>query len=240
MSDGGAAETPTRGDLRRAPVSLLSRGSRFKPGVWRVSRSDGPLLLKDCAGSPPWWRPLARWLLAREVRALRRLDGVEGVPRLVGRVDRDAVLLSWVEGQPLGEPGTTADAPALAAALRRIVEAMHQRHVYHLDLRQRRNVLVDPAGRPWVVDFGAAHAPGPVGRLLLAPWLARVDRQAVLKVLARYAPEAMSADEARSFLRGQRWRRLWPFSPYRDRGLEAAVRRRLRDLSADGGADHEM
>lgn len=231
-----AARLPVwpRTDYRARPRSLLSRGSRCKPAVWRVEAADGPLVVFDCAELSGARRLLGRILLRRARRALARLDGVAGVPQLRGAVDRDAFAVSWVAGRPLDRDGFQRDPRGLAAQLRAILAALHARRVYHLDLRQRQNLLVDEAGRLSCVDFGAALAPGPLGAALAGRLLAWVDRQAALKYLARYAPEQLSLAEARGVLRGLRWRRLWVFSPYRERGEGDGARRRL---GAGGEAD---
>lgn len=219
--------------LDRLPRQLLSRGARFKPAVFRIELAAGPAVLKDCADIPALTRPLARWLLARERRAIERLAGLEGFPQLLARVDADALLIGVLPGRAMHGEVFGDDPRRWAAALRERVRAMHERHVFHLDLRQPQNLLADDARGLAVVDFGAAIAPGPLGRLLFGRLLAWVDRQAVLKYLARFAPGEMGEAEARSYLRGLFWRRLWIFSPHRNRGAEQAVRRRLQDLSAD-------
>jgi len=192
-----------------------------------VERSDGPVAVFDCVELPAAGRFLARWLLRRERRALERLRGLPGVPQVEAVVDRDAFAVSWLEGRPLDRETFQGDPHGLAGQLRRILEQLHQRRVFHLDLRQRQNLLVDGAGQLSVVDFGASLALGPVTGLLLGRLLGWVDRQAALKYLARYAPEELSPEEARAVLRGLRWRRLWIFSPYRERGERAGARRRL-------------
>ena len=209
---------------------LLSRGSRLKPAVYAMQGPDGrPVVIKDCAGIPAWSRPLARWLMRREAHLLGLLDGLEGFPQLVARLDRDGYACTVLEGEPLDRPHVAADPRGLAAQLRERVRQMHARGVFHLDLRQRQNLLVSAEGRLQVIDFGAGAAPrGPL-RWLLGPALARVDRQAVLKYLARWAPAALTVEEARAYLRARFWRRLWVFSPFRDHGEGAAVRQRLRD-----------
>lgn len=217
--------------------AVLSRGSRFKPEVARIELAAGPAILKDCAVLPGWSRPLARWLMRRELRAIARLAGLPGFPQILARVDRDAALIGLLPGRPLTGEDFAAAPRHWAGLLRARIAAMHARQVYHLDLRQPQNLLVDGEDLQ-IVDFGAGHAPGPAGRLLFAPLLRWVDRQAVLKYLSRYAPQEMGVEEARAYLRGLYWRRLWVFSPHRNRGAEAAVRRRLRelqDVSADGG-----
>ncbi|MBL7007367.1 MAG: hypothetical protein ISR76_00070 [Planctomycetes bacterium] len=217
----------TREDYRALDRRLLSRGSRLKPAVWRVEGPAGPLVVFDCAGLPRASRRLARWLLRRERLALQRLDGVEGVPQVAARIDRDAFAISWLAGTPLDRATFQRDPQGLARQLRAILAAIHARRVYHLDLRQRQNLLVDPAGRLACVDFGASLALGSFGDAILGRLLAWVDRQAALKYLARYAPEELSLEEARAVLRGLRWRRLWIFSPYRERGEGEGARRRL-------------
>ncbi len=218
--------------LDRLPRVLLSRGSRFKPAVFRIELADGPAVLKDCAGVPAWSRPLARWLLARERRAVERLAGLEGFPQVLASVDRNALLMGSLPGIAMHGEVFGADPRRWAGALREKVRAMHERAVFHLDLRQPQNLLADEERGLSVVDFGAAIAPGVFGLFCFGRLLRWVDRQAVLKYLARFAPQEMGEAEARSYLRGLFWRRLWVFSPHRNRGAEKAVRRRLQDLSA--------
>ncbi len=223
---------PTRAHFDHGARVLLSRGSRFKPSVWRLD-GDPACIVKDAATVPRGSRFLARWLLRRERRALCRLQGVEGVPQLLGDLDPNAFAQSLLPGKAL-EAAAFASAPRRrAASMRRIIAQMHQRRVYHLDLRQRQNVLYHGEDGVVLVDFGAAFAPGPLAVFLFG-WLLRwVDRQAVLKFLVRHAPEALTQAEARSVLRTLRLRRLWVFSPHQDHGERAAARARLRQCDEE-------
>lgn len=213
---------------------LLSRGSRFKPEVLRLELASGPAVLKDCAHLPFWSRWLGRWLMQREAGAMERLGGLPGFPPVLAQLDADAVLIGLLPGRPLDGEAFARAPQHWAAALRERVAQMHARGVFHLDLRQPQNLLIDEStGQLGVVDFGAGHVPGALTGWMLRPLLSWVDRQAVLKYLSRYAPQEMSREEAKAYLRGQFWRRAWIFSPHRNRGAVAAVRRRLQDLSAD-------
>ena len=207
---------------------LLSRGSRLKPAVWKVAHEGEPLLVKDTAMLRFPWRALGRWLLRRERRVLRRLTGMPRVPQLLGDIDGNAFATSWLRGEPLDRQRFQLRSAQIAADLRALLVDLHARGVFHLDLRQRQNILLDEEGRVAVVDFGAALAPGRLGRLLFGRLLAWVDRQAIYKYLARYAPEELSLKEARSALRALRWRRLWVFSPHRSRGVAEQLRGRIR------------
>jgi len=230
----GADPRLSRQALAGTTRVLLSRGSRFKPEVVRIELAAGPAVLKDCAHLPFWSRWLGRWLMHREAGAMEKLAGLEGFPPVLARLDADAFLIGLLPGRPLDGEAFARAPRQWAEALRERVAQMHSRGVFHLDLRQPQNLLIDEEqGRLGVVDFGAGHAPGILTGWLLRPLLSWVDRQAVLKYLARFAPGEMSRAEARAYLRGQFWRRAWIFSPHRNRGAVAAVRRRLLDLSAD-------
>src|SRR4051812_29957576 len=73
--------------------------------IERVER-DGVMLIRRDIGSARWWaRWFARRAAAREARALTRLDGIDGVPRLLawngGVLER-----SYLAGEPMqvGKP----------------------------------------------------------------------------------------------------------------------------------------
>jgi len=226
----------SRAGFETRPRTLLSRASRLKPAVWRVEGPSGPVLVKDVAGLPPLFRILGRMLLHRERRILERLEGLDGVPAVLGEWDADAFLTSWVAGEPLDRERFCAAGPRkLTDQLLSLLEEVHARGVYHLDIRQRRNLLLDSHGRVRLVDFGAAFGFGPLRRRLFGALLGWVDRLSVLKHLARYAPAELTPAEARSVLRAQRLRRLWVVSPHRPRGeVEGARARLARDAAQKG------
>jgi RIO-like serine/threonine protein kinase len=220
-----------RAQLEACSSLLLSRGSRWKPAVLRAVAADGQVrIVKDCRTVPLWSRWVARLLMGRECRIMRRLQGMEGFPVVLERIDRDAFTMEEMPGRPL-EPETFRLAPRrIADALLQRAEAMNSRGVYHLDLRQRQNILLGAALEVAIIDFGAAWAPNPLARRLFGRLLADVDRSAALKYLARFAPEQLTRAEAEEVLRGLRRRKLWVLSPYRSRGIEEAVRQHLQDM----------
>ncbi len=220
-----ASAVLTRDELDRLPRELLNRPSGIKPSVWRVEAPGGAVIVKDVGERrfPARW--LARWLLARERRVLEYLEGMERVPRVVGRVGRDAILLSLLPGRPLDERSFQSRPRELVSQLQALIDALHARGVFHLDLHQRKNLLVDDEGRLQLVDFGAALVPGPLLRAFVGRLLCWIDRQSTLKFLARFAPETLTREEARAVLRYSAVRRLWPFTTHRREGEQAARQR---------------
>jgi hypothetical protein len=176
-------------------VRLLNRGGRANPDVLLIERAEAePLVVKDY--QPRSWfvrRLLAPWLVWRELRILEALDGVAGVPRSQGRVDRVALAMEYLEGLPLrrrthqGQLG-----PGFFERLQRILDDIAGHGFVYLDLSSPTNVLARADGSPALVDLGSAL------RLPVPALLRRqLERRALRKMKRRfegtdraYAPEA--------------------------------------------------
>ncbi|HXV74690.1 MAG TPA: hypothetical protein VD788_00095 [Candidatus Polarisedimenticolaceae bacterium] len=201
---------PTREQL--AGARLFRKGQRTKADLLRVETADGPLIVKDFGGKPRWVRHGGRWMIARELRAYRRLTGCLGVTRALGRVDRYALALDYLDATQLAfSAQRTVDGAGKLAQLRAIVDGLHARGVVHCDLRSRDNVLVDPIGRLYVVDFAAAVClrPGSLVHRLLFARLAAIDRSACLK-WKRILDAGPLTDDERAFVdRFRAWRPFW-------------------------------
>src|SRR2546426_1067688 len=133
---------------------LRDKGGFLSPVIRLVPRDGGQAVLKDFRSRNPLTRAvLGPILVRREFAILRRLDGIPGVPKAYGIVDGRALLLEYVPGRTLGKfrPGELPD--SFYRALEETLDAVHRRGVVHLDLRQKKNVLVaDRDGRPHIID----------------------------------------------------------------------------------------
>jgi RIO-like serine/threonine protein kinase len=158
--------------------------------VERIEHAGRPYARRvACGGRLPLSRWVARRLLARERAALRRLDGLEGVPRVVddpalrGPGDpRDVLVRSWIEGEAL--PGAAALPADFFDRLDELVAAVHARGVCHNDLHKEPNVVVGRDGYPWLVDFQLASVHRGAGALFRSR--CREDLRHVEKHRRRY------------------------------------------------------
>jgi hypothetical protein len=158
---------------------------------------------RDWSGSIWWLRPLARHLGRREARALRHLDGMAGIPRLLA-VDSCGLTREWIAGQPM-QVAKPVD-PAYFRAALRLLRQMHGRGILHNDLAKEPNWLVDGAGLPALVDFQLAtkRRGGALSRAL-----AHDDLRHFLKHKRSYLPAALTARERRILARPSLPSRLW-------------------------------
>ncbi|MFO0689307.1 MAG: hypothetical protein U0900_11425 [Myxococcota bacterium] len=174
----------SRARLRGRTRAVLSFGGRGNPDVLLVDGDAGPVVVKDFA---PRGRFVRRWLgprlLAREVRAYRRLADLGAVPRLLGWLDDAAIVLEYRPGELLSRSLAGRLQPGFVDRLEAVIVEMHRRGIVHLDLRHRSNVLADGRGEPVVLDFASAigfDATRALGRLGVRI-LGGFDRRALAK-----------------------------------------------------------
>lgn len=174
--------------------------------VWLRLGADGQPagVLREWRRSSPWVRPLASWLARREARALRRLDGMAGIPRLKSYA-RGALAREWIDGAPM-QKAQPRD-PRYFREASRLLRALHRRNVVHNDLAKEPNWLVTPEGSPALVDFQLASTVHRRSRLFRA--LAHDDLRHLLKHKRSYLPERLTAREQRILATPSWLSRLW-------------------------------
>lgn len=189
-------------EIHNHTIRVLRKGGGTRPHVLVVDHLDGMAVLKDHNGSDIWFSRLIGPLLTqREVRALRQLHAVQGIPNLLERVDRRALLMDYLDAVQLGQVDTSVDWPVFFERLAALVGTMHQHGVAHCDLRSPGNTLVDKEDRAYLVDFVACVFQGRrwnlPGQWLFAKFK-EADRSAILKLKLRFAPELLNDPERQS------------------------------------------
>lgn len=136
------------GALTRARA--LARGNQGE--ILRLEIDGRDLVVKQALGRSLLGRA-NRWTLAREARAYQRLNGIPGIARFHGFIDRRWLVLDHVESRPFRDAEVPPD---FFDRLLALLQEMHRRGVAHGDLKRKANLMMDPAGRPLLFDFGAA------------------------------------------------------------------------------------
>jgi predicted Ser/Thr protein kinase len=170
----------------------------------RVRLADGTsaVLKTSVVTLPPGVRvaPASRRLAKREADHLERLAGIPGIPRLLGRPSADAFLREWIDGSTLRELDHVPD--TVFPALRELLAAVHARGVAYADLAKEENVIVDLAGRPWLVDFQISVAKGSwLGGF--AARLMSADRYHLARHVKRRRPDQLTDADLRAIAEGK-------------------------------------
>jgi RIO-like serine/threonine protein kinase len=174
-------------------------------GRIEIVERDGVRMIRRDIRAARWWaRAFARRAAAREARALARLNGVDGVPPLLGWNGRE-LLRGYIAGQPMQQAQPRE--PAYYRDALRLLAQLHRHGIVHNDLAKEPNWLVRSDGRPALVDFQIAWTRGRRGRLFRL--LAREDLRHLLKHKRTYCVHALSARQ-QAMLKAPAWHsRLW-------------------------------
>jgi RIO-like serine/threonine protein kinase len=204
----------TRDELARLEGRTLQAGKYFRPEIRACKHEGREIVVKDCACMQPFIRfIMGRRSANREVRIYRRLQGIEGIPAFLGVIDRDAFAIEFVEGVTLARQLGPERLRSALADLERVIHAMHERRVVHLDLKQKRNIMVRKDDSVRILDFQSAFY---LGRGLLKPrlftFLSRRDLAGLIKFKAKYIPETLSPSEVKFYKKDRLLGRLWPFN----------------------------
>ncbi len=174
-----------------------AHGSR--PDVLQINIGHDEAVLKDYTHSDTWFRRLlAPLLVIREIRSLKKLDAVNGVPRLYHVYNRYAFLIESIRCTPASQISKGVLDDEFFKRMVKVLDNIHEQGVVHCDLRSAGNTLVNDEQQPWLVDFVASiHQSSQwnfIGRWVFAQFV-EADYGAVLKLKNRLAPQLLTGDE---------------------------------------------
>ncbi|MFZ0450090.1 MAG: hypothetical protein WAL98_12680 [Desulfatiglandaceae bacterium] len=187
--------------LRKA---VLRPPSPTRPMLWLIEKDGVRAVLKDFSTTGFWFRNLAgRFLIWRESRAYRRLENLEGVPRLYRVMDGVALVLEEIPGTSLADLKEGMVLPEdFFAACQRLVFRFHARGIAHCDLKRAPNIILGSDERPYIVDWAAAILESefrffPLNRIYRRFCLD--DELAIIKLKLKHCPDAVTEEEKGRF-----------------------------------------
>lgn len=187
---GSDRTPPPSGPVPGGRQLLRRRGTTADVTVYDC---DGKWIgLKSVSGRSWLFRRLiGRPLIRREMEVYRLLQGVPGIPALIGPKGREGFLFEYQPGTLFTDYTSESRMPEVFLdGLERTVREMHARGVAHGDLLNRENILVGPEYRATIFDFGTAvrrDARFPPFSGALFRVLSELDRRAVLKYRLRHS-----------------------------------------------------
>lgn len=198
----GCFDHLTRDTFRQFIVRRIKAANPKSSTMHLIEVNGCRAVVKDLSGGGFLFRTVAAPLIVRrEAKALTRLDGVDGVPRLFRKLDSRALVLSYVEGVPCSNIPQGELGAEFFSQLEDLIARVHERGVAHGDLKTAQNIIRRPDGSPCLVDFGAAFWPEPGWRVLsnyLYRRLREVDWHGVYKLKQRHQPQLLTQEERRA------------------------------------------
>lgn len=171
-------------------VTAMYEGS---PGrvILKIGRQASFLLF------PMAWT--GRFLARREETLMKRLAGLEGIPKFFGHYDRTGFIREYIDGHAMVKGERVPD--DFHIRLRAIIDSVHARGAAYVDLEKCENVIVGDNGRPYLCDFQIAwYVPTRWGGELwpmsaIRRWFQNGDRYHLLKLQRRTRPDQLSDAE---------------------------------------------
>jgi len=184
----------TRRNLNQYLHRQLRRGGGTRPALLILQHDGARAVLKDFQAGSWFLRALVGpWLIRREAHVYQALAGAPGVPRLIGLLDRHALLVEHIEGRNCAQYADGELPREFFDRLLAVVRGIHARGVVHCDIKNRSNIVVADGGHPYIVDFASA-----------------LTREGPLAPLRRLAFERFRTDDLRAVVKakllgGQLW-----------------------------------
>lgn len=99
-------------------------------------------------------RPLAFFFSRREYRIYKQLTEITGIPELGPKYGLRGYFHRFVEGKTLYELSKTETLPDnFFSELKRIIDEIHKKRIFYLDLNKLGNIIVSRDGLPYLIDF---------------------------------------------------------------------------------------
>jgi RIO-like serine/threonine protein kinase len=148
-------------------------------------------------GLPLRW--LGRALCEHEVSVLKKIGELEQVPKFLWRYGDTGFVYRYIEGKPLREvkevPNDFFD------RLEELLESLHRRNIYYVDMDKRDNIILGRDGRPHMIDFQISVYIDkhtfilPMFSRFLQDLLLKADRYHMFKHKRRLQPESLKPAE---------------------------------------------
>ena len=205
-AQGRPFEGLTRDTIQDYVVARIRSGGGTRPALLLIQDRGHHAIVKDYLPASWLLRALfGPWLIGREERIYCVLDGVPGVPRLVGRLDRHVLVVERIEGRACSEYPDGSLPREFFERLETVVDGIHARGVVHCDIKNRSNIVVTDDLDPYIVDFASAFTRegrfGPLRRFAFERF--RIDdRRAVVKARLLVGRIWNDADERFAFHHG--------------------------------------
>lgn len=182
-----------RGNRLRAPSST-------RPAIWIVEEKGVRAVVKDFSANRFLFRhTVGRFLIWREGKAYRKLNGVKGVPAFFKVIDGLALVVQEIPGKSLENLEQEIRLPeSFFNELKELVIRFHNRGLAHCDLKRAPNTLLGEDGHPYIVDWAASISEAefrfPLLRRIYHRFLSD-DQEAVIKLKLRHTPETVTPEE---------------------------------------------
>ena len=204
----------TKEDLEQADVQLLRDGRWGNARVSVANINGKRWTIKDF--SDRHWlvkNSFAKFVLWRELKAVRKLHGLEGVPTEAFMVTPHMLAIEYIPGRVLNRVPKEEVSPTFLEECEEIIRSTHARHLVHLDTRGTSNWVMQVNGKPALIDFQASVDTQGLPQKIRS-FMEDMDIGGVYKKWKKYCPDEMGEFREKENERIAKLRKLWVLRGY--------------------------
>jgi len=204
----------TRKEINTARCDILSKGRWANSDLYRFQHGRKTWVIKDFLPCHPIIRKTwGRFFAKREYLAFAKLQGISGIPKSPFMLDEYAVCYEFISGKTLKDTPSELISDDYFFQLEELVAMMHAGNLVHLDIRNRRNILVTDDGKPALLDFQSCLNLERVPKFL-HNLLIDIDFSGVYKNWHKVKPQLLDDKRKARLDRLNKRRSLWLFKGY--------------------------
>jgi len=193
---------------------VLSKGRWANADLLVYRHQEADWVVKDFTMCPPMIRRTwGRIMVRREFNALNILRGIPGIPKDPFVLDEYALCYRYIAGSTLGDTPPESIREDFFYHLEDLVNRMHAMNIVHLDIRNRRNIIVDETGEPALLDFQNYLNLERIPRFL-HKLLKEIDLSGVYKNWGKHKPESLDDSRREKLAALNKKRLFWFFKGY--------------------------
>ncbi|MGD9157058.1 MAG: hypothetical protein PVG39_01505 [Desulfobacteraceae bacterium] len=203
----------TLADISKKQCGILREPTSTRPVVWQIEENGVKAIIKDFSSNGFWFRNIfGRFLIWREKKAYKKLEGLSGVPALFGSIGGIALVIEEIRGTDIGaiEVIEILD-DKFFKDLRILIDRFHDRGIAHCDLKRAPNILLGNDGIPYIIDWAASISKSefrffPLN--LIYKRFLQDDLNAITKIKLKYRPECVTSEEKLRYTERSRTEKL--------------------------------
>ena len=190
------------------------------PVVYAVYDDSGKVLVIKQARNHSFLKKLKTTLsLAHEYRLLSIIQDLPQVSSLVGKVHNDAFCVRYIPRTKKTDL-STEEVLQIKTELMHLLDNLHKRGVYHLDLCYQDHIVISETLTPHIIDFGRGIQLSFLMNKILGSYFADKDRLLMLSSIFGMSPGALTSKELNDLKVYYKKKTSRLFSPKRQKDLD--------------------
>jgi RIO-like serine/threonine protein kinase len=144
--------------------------------------------------------PFAVYMSRREYKIYSMVKDIQGIPKLGPKYGLRGYFHEFIEGRTLHELASHKEfllPDDFFARLKAIVDEIHRRRIFYMDLNKHGNIIISDDGSPYLIDFQISLYLGRRNFLCdrLFNFFIREDIYHIYKHKKRFRPDLMTEEE---------------------------------------------